>query len=175
MERRSFLSLLLFSLCVGAGPCGYERSGQGRALPDHIKTIAIETFRNESLRYKVEQRFTEAMITELLHRTSRFKFTSDVNKADAIVCGNIRNFGFRHVLLDNNGRTRVFEITINAGVVIKDQINNKVLYDNQRLVFRGEYELSDDPNSFFNEEDPAVTRLARDFAKSVLTTVMEGF
>jgi hypothetical protein len=175
MQRRKFLGFVLFGLCVGAGPCGYERAGQGKALPDHIKTIAIQTFRNESLRYKVEQKFTSALIDELLHRTSRFKFTSDVTQADAVVSGNIRNFGFRHVLLDNNGRTRVFEITINAAILMRDQTNNKVIYENQKLVFRGEYELSDDPRSFFNEEDPAVERLAKDFAKSVLSTVMEGF
>lgn len=175
MERRNFLAVLLFGFSLGAGPCGYEKAGQGKALPSHIKTIAVQTFRNESLRFKVEQKFTSALINELLLRTSRFKFTSDLEQADAVVSGNIRNFGFRHVLLDNNGRTRVFEITINAGILLRDQTNNKVLYDNQRLTFRGEYELSDDPRSFFNEEDPAVERLARDFAKSVLSTVMEGF
>jgi hypothetical protein len=173
--KRLLLFVILFSFCFGFGPCGYERAGSGKALPDHIKTISIQTFRNDSLRYRVEQKFTAALIDELLHRTSRFKLVADPAAADATISGNIRNFGVRHVLLDNNGRTRVFEITITAGMVMRDQTKNKVIYDNQRLVFRGEYELSDDPRSFFNEEDPAVDRLARDFAKSVLSTVMEGF
>lgn len=173
--KRMILCLLLFSVGFGFGPCGYERAGGGKALPDHIRTIAVQTFRNESLRYRVEQKFTAAMIDELLRRTSRFKLTSDPAEADATITGNIRNFSFRHVLLDNNGRTRVFEITINAGVTMRDQTKNKVIFENQRIVFRGEYELSDDPRSFFNEEDPAVDRIARDFARSVYSTVMEGF
>ena len=175
MIKRLMISFLLLSACLGFGPCGYERVGSRHSLPDHIHTISVQTFHNDSLRYRVEQKFTAAVIDELLHRTNKFKFVSDPTQADAMITGNIRNFGIRHVLLDDNGRTRVFEITITAGMVMRDQTTNKVLFDNQRLVFRGEYELSDDPSSFFNEEDPAVDRLARDFAKSVLSTVMEGF
>jgi hypothetical protein len=171
--KQLLFCFLIFAL--GFGPCGYQRAGTGKALPDHIRTIGVQTFRNESLRYRVEQKFTAALVEELLHRSNRFKFTSDPAQADALISGNIRNFGFRHVLLDNNGRTRVFEVTITAGVLVRDQAKNKVLFDNQRIVFRGEYELSDDPNTFFNEEDPTVERLARDFAKSILSTVMEGF
>ncbi|MEW6734014.1 MAG: LptE family protein [Acidobacteriota bacterium] len=173
--KRLVLTLLLVSLGFGFGPCGYQRAGKGQGLPDHIHTISVQTFRNDSLRYRVEQKFTAAVINELLHRTNRFKLASDPAQADATITGNIRNFGFRHVLLDNNGRTRVFEITITTSVLVRDQTSNKVLFDNPRIVFRGEYELSDDPRSFFNEEDPAVERLARDFAKSMLSTVMEGF
>lgn len=167
--------LLLILLLATAGPCGYQTAGGGKALPSHIKTIAVQTFRNDSVRYKVDQRFTSAVTSEILRRTSRFKLVSDPAEADAVLSGNIRNFSFRSVLLDNNSRTRVFEITITASVVLRDQTENRVLFDNQRMVFRGEYELADDPRSFFNEDDPAVDRMARDFARSVVSTIMEGF
>jgi hypothetical protein len=42
------------------------------------------------------------------------------------------------------------------------------------MVFEGEYELSDDPQSFFNEENPAVDRIAREFAQTIITTNLEG-
>lgn len=172
---RIFLVLLLICTCLGFGPCGYEKAGSGKALPDHIHTIAVQTFRNDSLRYRVEQKFTSAVIDELLHRSSRFKFVSAADQADAVVAGNIRNFSFRPVLLDNNGRARAFEITITVGVTVRDQTTNKVIFDNQRIMFRNEYELTNDPRTFFNEEDPAVDRIARDFARSLFSTVMEGF
>ena len=73
------------------------------------------------------------------------------------------------------GRARVFEVTIVAGITVKDQTNNKVIFDNQNYIFKTEYEVTGDPNNFFNEEGTAVSRLARDFAKSVLTTILEGF
>ena len=52
---------------------------------------------------------------------------------------------------------------------------NKVIFDNQNYIFRGEYEISGDPKSFFNEEGPATDRLAREFARSLVTTIWEGF
>jgi hypothetical protein len=177
MKRITGLALFLITLVItlGAGPCGYQKAGQAVSLPDHIQTVGVQIFRNDSVRYRVEQRFTTAVVEEVLRRSSRIKFATEAAKADALITGNIRSFGVRSVLLDNNGRTRVFEITINAAVTVRDQTKNKVIFDNQRLTFRGEYELSDDPSSFFNEEDPAVERLARDFARSVLSTVTEGF
>ena len=73
------------------------------------------------------------------------------------------------------GRARLFEVIITAGVTVRDQTRNKILFDNQNYVFRGEYEITGDPKTYFNEEGPAIDRLARDFAKSVLTTILEGF
>ena len=56
---------------------------------------------------------------------------------------------------------RIFEVTINAAVTVRDQRENRVLYDNQNFTFRGDFEFASDPRTFFNEEDPAVQRIAR--------------
>jgi len=49
-----------------------------------------------------------------------------------------------------------------------------VLYDNQNFVFRGEFEFANDPRNFFNEEDPAVQRMARSFAESIVRLWLMG-
>ncbi len=76
---------------------------------------------------------------------------------------------------DPNRRARIFEVTITAAVTVRDQVENRVIYDNQNYVFRGEFEFTSDPRSFFNEEDPAVQRMARSFAESVVSTLVNGF
>jgi hypothetical protein len=78
------------------------------------------------------------------------------------------------VLLDREGRARVYEVTIVSAVTVRDLRNDKILYDNQNFIFRDSYEFSDDPRSFFNEEDPAVERMARAFAESVVSTIVNG-
>ncbi len=78
------------------------------------------------------------------------------------------------MLLDTQGRARVYEVTIVAAVTIRDLYENKVLYDNQNFIFRDSFEFSQDPRSFFNEEDPAVERMARAFAESVVSTIVNG-
>ena len=65
-------------------------------------------------------------------------------------------------------------MTVVSAVTIRDLKENKILYDNQNLVFRDSFEFSEDPRSFFNEEDPAVDRMARTFAESVVSTVING-
>lgn len=177
LPQQRFLQPALFALLVficGFKDC-YKQVGKGEALPKHIQTIAIPPFLNPGLRYKVEQRFTAAMIDEVLRRQRALQVVSTPEGADAVMLGTIKQFNYRGTLLDDFGRARVFEVTIIAGITVKDQTKNKVLFDNQNYVFKTEYEVTGDPNNFFNEEGTAVTRLARDFAKSVLTTILEGF
>jgi hypothetical protein len=164
----------LLLVCSGYGEC-YKPVGRGDALPKHIKKIAIPAFQNPSLRYKVEQRFTAALIDETLRRARSIEVVSSPEGADAVVLGTIKNFYVAPVLLDDIGRARLVVVAVVIGVTIRDQTKNKIIFDNQNYVFRGEYEVTGDPQSYFNEEAPATDRLARDFARSLMTTIMEGF
>ena len=145
-------------------------------LPPHIKTVAVPAFQlgPEGLRFKIEQRFTQAVMTELIHRGHGLRVQSEREGADAVIDGVIKSFTFSGVLLDDKGRARIFEVTIVAAVTVRDQTENRVLYDNQNFVIRGEYEFASDPRTFFNEEDPAVLRMARSFAESVVSTLINA-
>jgi hypothetical protein len=145
-------------------------------LPSRIKTVAVPAFQLESqaLRYKIGSRFTDAVMRELVHRGRGLRVQGDREGADAVVEGVIRGFNFGGVLLDDKGRARIFEVTITAAVTVRDQTENRVLYDNQNFVFRGEYEFASDPRSFFNEEDPAILRMSRSFAESIVSTLINA-
>jgi hypothetical protein len=145
-------------------------------LPARIKSVAVPAFQLESqaLRYKIGSRFTDAVMRELVHRGRGLRVQGDREGADAVVEGVIRGFNFGGVLLDDKGRARIFEVTITAAVTVRDQTENRVLYDNQNFVFRGEYEFASDPRSFFNEEDPAILRMSRSFAESIVSTLINA-
>ena len=146
-------------------------------MPSYIKTVAVPAFQSgpQALRFKIDHRFTEAVMTELIHRGHGLRVQSEREGADAVIDGVVKSFGFSGVLLDDKGRARIFEVTITAAVTVRDQHENRVLYDNQNFVFRGEFEFANDPRNFFNEEDPAVQRMARSFADSVVSTLINGF
>ncbi len=145
-------------------------------LPRHIKTVAVPAFQFEAqaLRYRVSSRFTEAVSKEIIRRGSGLKVQGTTRGADAVIEGTIRDFSFTGVLLDREGRARVYEITIISAVTIRDLREDKILYDNQNFIFRDSFEFSSDPRSFFNEEDPAVDRIARAFSESVVSTIVNG-
>jgi|SRR6185295_10993354 hypothetical protein len=169
---KSALVALVLSLFVDV--CGYKPAGKGKSLPVSIKTIAVPIFQNSSLKYRVEQRFTRAVIEEILKRARGIRVTTNPNEADAVLNGDIRGFRASGSILDDSGRTRVWDLRIVVSVTVRDLKSHKILFENQRLAFEGEYELSDDPQSFFNEENAAVDRVAKDFAQSIVSAILEG-
>lgn len=168
------VALLLFA-SLGAAPCGYKQVGRGGSLPKNLRTIAVRPLTNQTLRYRVEQKFTAAISEEILKRRLPVTLINDPTQADAVVGGEVKSVVTGPALIDNRGLARIYSVTIRAGITLRDQTSNKVLFDNQNIEYRGEYEFSADPRSFFNEEDPAVDRIARDFARSVVTSMLEGF
>jgi hypothetical protein len=169
-----FAVAALFLSVSGFRECYKPVTNSG--LPKTIKTIAVPAFQFEvaGARYRVESRFTEAVTKEIIKRGRGLKVQGSPENADAVVEGTIRNFNFSGVLLDREGRARVYEVTIVVAVTIRDLKENKILYDNQNFIFRDSFEFSEDPRSFFNEEDPAVERMARAFAESVVSTIVNG-
>lgn len=168
------LIISLFLLVTGFTECYKPVTNSG--LPRDIKKIAVPSFQFEvkGARYRVESRFTEAVSREIIKRGRGLQVQGTGEGADAAIEGTIRDFNFSGVLLDRQGRARVYEVTIVAALTIRDLRQNKILYDNQNLIFRDSFEFSEDPRSFFNEEDPAVERMARAFAESVVSTIVNG-
>lgn len=171
---RSLALMPLLLLVLGFTECYKPVTNSG--LPRHIKTIAVPAFQFEAraLRYRVSSRFTEAVSKEILRRGGGLRVQGATEGADAVIEGTVRDFSFSGVLLDREGRARVYEVTIVSAVTIRDLKEDKVLYDNQNFIFRDSFEFSSDPRSFFNEEDPAVDRIARAFSESVVSTIVNG-
>src|SRR5260370_14732917 len=171
--RVSSFALMLLFVC-GFAEC-YKPVTKNQ-LTSRIHTVAVPACQMESngLRYKCESRFSGVVMRELVQRGRGLRVQGEREGADAVVEGVIRIFSFGGVLLDDKGRARIFEVTITAAVTVRDQTQNRVLYDNQNFVFRGEYEFANDPRNFFNEEDPAVQRMARSFAESIVSTLINA-
>jgi hypothetical protein len=64
-------------------------------------------------------------------------------------------------------------------VEFKDVTTDKVLYENPAQTFKEEYDVtttqSATADSFLGSNSQALERLATDFAKSVVTSVLEAF
>jgi hypothetical protein len=169
LRLTGFLTMLFF--VSGFAEC-YKPVTKNQ-LPSRIKTVAVPAFQMgpQALRYKIGSRFTDAVVSELVHRGRGLRVQGEREGADAVIEGYVKSFSYAGVLLDDKGRARIFEVTIEVAVTVRDQTENRVLYDNQNFVFRGEYEFANDPRNFFNEEDPAVQRIARNFAESIVSTL----
>ena len=65
-------------------------------------------------------------------------------------------------------------VTVSMKVVLTDR-QGKVLFENPAYLFREQYEVSRELSSFFQEDSPALERLSRDFARTLVSNVLEGF
>ena len=72
------------------------------------------------------------------------------------------------------GRAASVMVVISMKVSLLDK-QGKVLYQNPSYLFREQYEVSRDLNSFFEEDSPALQRLSRDFAQTLVSNILEGF
>jgi len=50
-----------------------------------------------------------------------------------------------------------------------------VLFENPNYSFHDQYQISHDIASFFEEESPAVDRLSQDFARTLVSNILEAF
>src|SRR5436190_8307129 len=105
---RFFFGLLLVLTASGFTEC-YKPVGRGDALPKHIKTLAIPAFQNEALRFKVEQRFTDAMVNEVLRRARALEVVANPAGADAVMNVTIKSCWVRPVVVDDLGRAGLVE------------------------------------------------------------------
>ena len=68
LSALGLLALALLALTLSA--CGYHTAGKGNILPDHVKTIAIPAFVNDTQTYKLEQMLTGAVVREFTTRAN---------------------------------------------------------------------------------------------------------
>ncbi len=165
---------LLFALAVGStASCGYSLVGTGSFLPEYIQTVAIPTFANTTPRFEVEVRITDAMTREFVSR-GNFTMVADSDGADAELTGTITDFTVTPIGLADEEATN-FLVQIRAQVNFRDLVQNRVLYSNNSFLFRQQFEIEADPNAFFDVSNVAVDEIAEEFARTVVSSILEGF
>jgi outer membrane lipopolysaccharide assembly protein LptE/RlpB len=155
--------------------CGYHVAGRAANLPSDWKTIAIPAFKNDTTRYRIEQRFTAAVIRQFIQRT-KYRIIQDPESADAVLHGEILSVETAPVIFDaTTGQVTTSLVTVHTKVLLVDNQSQKTIYENDDMVFRDEYQISSDVQSFFEEQDPALERMARDFSAQLVSNVTEKF
>jgi len=162
---------LLFLLTV----CGYRVAGRGDRLPPDIKTLAIPIFVNESPRFRVEQRLAAAVTREFIART-RFRVTPNPADADAVLKGTVKEVRSGVLTFDlSTGRATSLQIQVTASVELVDLRSKKVVFANPNYIFREQYQVSQTAPGLFEEDQPALDRLSRDLARTLVTEILENF
>ena len=166
-----FVSFLVL-LFVTSG-CGYRLAGKATAIPANIDSVAIPIFDNKTTKYRLEQRLTSAVVDEFVART-RYRIVPDATQAKALLTGEVIEFTSTPVIFAG-GAGATFLVTVRMRVSMKDTTTHKLLFENNNFYFREEFEISRGSKEFFPEEGPAMDRLAREFSRTLVSSILEAF
>ena len=169
------LTLVVLFSPLFATACGYHTAGHAVTLPANVQTIAIPAFVNRTQTFKIEQRLTAAVVQEMVTRTHYHVLNEPSDSADATLRGTVISTSTSPLTYDSQtGRASSALVVVTAKVTLTDR-QGKVLYENPSYLFREEYQVSRELSSFFEEDSPALERLSREFARTLVSNVLEGF
>jgi len=178
---------VLCVLCVlcggvfGGGGCGYTLAGRGSTLPASIKTIGIPLFTNKTTVFNLETTLTMKVRSEFIGR-GKYDILPDAG-GDALLTGEVTTVVIQPASINANQLASRYAITMVARVELRDRKTDMVLWDNPSLVFRQEYDATGtqtsagavDPAAYFGQDTNALDRLSTDFAKSIVSAILEAF
>ena len=163
-------------LLLATAGCGYHTGGQAVRLPTDLHTLYVPAFVNGTSIYRIEQTITEDVIRELRDRTHyRIVTTNEDGAADATLHGTVTAAIITPLTFDPaTGRisSGIVTVTVKASLVTS---KGRTLWENPNYIYREQYQVSRDAPSFFEEEEPALGRIARSFAKSLVSDILEAY
>jgi hypothetical protein len=164
-----FWSVLLIGLLLPA--CGYRLSG-GNIDTGRGRTLAVPVFVNQTTDFRIEQRLTAAVRRELIQRTE-YELTNS-SSADVVLTGEVLSITTTPILFTPEGRGTAYNVAVDVGVRFFETGTGRILFENPHWVFRDQFELANDSESFVAEDTAAMERLARSFSERLVASIFES-
>jgi len=175
MRSHVFIYAIVCAALLGASACGYHVGGKADLMPATIKTIAIPAFANRTIRYKLARQLPADLTREFISRT-RYKIVTDPQTADAVLDGALTNFISYPIITDQaTGRATAVQASAFLKITLTERVTGKVLFSRPSFEARERYEISENPQTYFDENDAGMARLSKDVARDVVTTILENF
>ncbi len=139
MKRHRIASLVFIAL-LATGGCSYGFSSG--SFPDHIRTVAILPFDNDTNRFELTQEIHDQLLRALPSALGVTNAGEDV--ADAVIRGRIVRYDmttplFRAGQQDNQVDVLQRQVSIRVEVELIDLVENVILWDDRGLSTQGQY------------------------------------
>ena len=180
MNRREVFRALPVLAAAATAACGYALAGRGSFLPDYIKTLGVPMFENATPYQTIEQLFTNKVRLEF-QSSRRYTVVPSDEGVDGVVRGSIQSINLSPVGLNDQQLASRVRATVVVKVSFEDVKAQKTLWDNPSLSFSDEYELPTQTGAavnvaaFIDNNKPAMDRISTDFARSLVSAILEAF
>lgn len=171
--------LLTVLLLLPLSGCGYSLAGRGTFLPPSIKVIGVPLFTNSTNVYELDRRITDKVRSELAGR-GKYRVEPTTTGVDAVFSGVISSVTFIPTAYNSSGLATRYVLTLTANVELRDVKADKVIWTNPALQFREEYDVltrtdATDAAAFLGNDLAVYEKLATEFARSVVSAMLEAF
>jgi hypothetical protein len=176
-------TLLAAALCVACalagGGCGYTLAGHGSFLPAYIRTVGIPQFTNRTTVFNAETLLTDHVRREFIGR-GKYTVLPTTDGVDATLVGDVTSISVSPATFTAGQLASRYVVSISVGIQFRDTHTNAIVWENPGLVFRQEYDATSgtdvrDPNAFFGQEAGALERVSSDFARTIVSAILEAF
>ena len=176
---RKLLSVFGVLGVLMSGGCGYSLAGRGSFLPSYVKTIGVPTFVNRTTVFNLETLLTQKVRAEFIGR-GKYQILPQNTGVDALLSGEVTAVTIVPASFTANQLASRYAITMTAKVELRDLKENKVLWENPAVMFRQEHEATSgrgvtDPVAFFQQDTNALDRMASEFARTIVSAILEAF
>ena len=165
-------AIVWVALLLTLAGCGYRPLGAGGIgdLPPTVKTIAIGTLRNRTLRPSIQPALKEALV----HRfaaDARIRIVEE--GADALLEGAIEGFGEEPLAFDVTDTARRLRVTISFSFTLTDRSKDTVVL-RDGVTGVAYYIAAPGVAPTRAAEDEATLRAVADLAERVVNRVVDG-
>jgi hypothetical protein len=158
--------------------CGYSLAGRGSFLPAYIKRIGVPQFTNSTAVFELDRQVTERVRTEFIGR-GKWTIVPDTTGVDGLVTGVITSVALTPVAFNTAQQATRYALILSASVEFKDMRTNTVLWSNPAMQYREEYALNPtsavDTSTFLGQDINARERMANEFARALVSSILEAF
>ena len=171
---------LLIAVVLASNGCGYALAGRGSFLPTYIRIVGIPPIENRSTFQQVELVLTEKVRNEFIGR-GKYRVVTEPTGSDAVLAAEITGISVQPVAFNQQQLGSRYQFILTMKASFTDARTNMVLWSNDAMTFREEYDLTNvangtiDAGAFFDQERGSVDRLGTDVARSLVTAILEAF
>jgi len=153
-----------------AAACGYSFRG---SLPDHIQTIAVPVFGNQTAEPAVENTITRAIV-EAFSTNGRLRVVTP-DRADSILEGEITGYELQSIAFDAAANVRQYRLVITMNLRFRDVRENKMVF--QRIGFRdyADFRVPGPVSETLVREEAALRVAAVEIGRHVVSLALDRF
>ena len=169
--RRLLLSVLVVVLLAG---CGYEFQRAAQKAPANIRSMAVPTVSNATTYTDLTNELTNGLIAEL--NLSKIVRVTDPAGADAILEVRVKSVQIEGAARSQNLDTSVSRrVTVSVSAVLRRVRDGKILWQNQTVSARQNYQVEDDQSVVEANLNNALNNLALKIAEKIHDGIFESF